>query len=170
MQRFTGKTTKQMKDAPLNSIYIWVHTDLYYPRALATYLNRTDLDIVPPHWLNDFKWEGKIFSGIIADHAVRFTCKQWDLLQEIKQQNSVAKGVHMPQKMKDPYIANIIQAAKELEEFLSTHTESFDSLRRIIRTCDEHIPACVESAGEELTIRTKLKEAIEDFEHTYILI
>lgn len=64
-------TRKQMKDAPYKAIYIWCNGYLTYPVNLAFEIGRTDLQIVSPHWLdNSNNWRGRIFSGIVIDHAI----------------------------------------------------------------------------------------------------
>jgi len=80
------------------------------------------------------------------------------------------------EKIKDPYVSNIIRAAKELEEHLSLYHEDFGSLEsklqdyEDIKYAEELDDGSKEMCEMELTIRTKLKEAIEDFEHVYVLI
>lgn len=66
--RGTGQTTKQMREAPRDAIYVWVNSYLDYPRSLARFLGREDLKIVSPGWL----CPQSIFGGrhkIVLDHA-----------------------------------------------------------------------------------------------------
>lgn len=49
--RQTGRTTRQMVNAPEGAVYVWVSADLDYPRHLAHRLGRDDLRIVDSKWL-----------------------------------------------------------------------------------------------------------------------
>ncbi len=78
--RGTGRTTKQMKDAPIGAIYVSCHASATnYDRCLAHKLKRTDLKVVEPSWL-DHGWYGKILTGIVIDHAAHLTERQQDSL------------------------------------------------------------------------------------------
>jgi hypothetical protein len=62
----TGRTTKQMLKAPQRAIYVWPNHDLEYPKQLAKTLNRTDLIIVGPSWLQDStSFRGKSYLRIL---------------------------------------------------------------------------------------------------------
>lgn len=72
-----GTTSKQMKEAPLNSIYIWCNEQTLYPIRLATALGRHDLLIVTPRWLNaKSSFLGSVRQGITIDHATEFSQDQ----------------------------------------------------------------------------------------------
>lgn len=90
-ERGTGRTREQMKNAPEKSVFVWVNSHLDYPKNLAKEINRGDLQIVPPFYLEDeTKFHGKTLSGIIIDHAADLTEKQtlgfWTALNRIKAQ------------------------------------------------------------------------------------
>ena len=78
--RQSGKTTSQMLDAPQEAIYIWCNTRLLYPKNLAKFLGRRDLEIVSISVLDDTERvaRGRVFSGIVLDHASRLTDRQRD--------------------------------------------------------------------------------------------
>ena len=80
--RGTGRTTRQMLAAPLKAVYVCVNEQdtRRYARELARKINRGDLELVGPSWLGD-KWEGRILSGLVLDHACRFTSRQWEGLR-----------------------------------------------------------------------------------------
>ena len=67
--RQTGRTTKQMQDAPENAVFIWVNQHLAYPEMLAQGLGRDDLEIKPPSWLKERNTRAREFSGLVIDHA-----------------------------------------------------------------------------------------------------
>lgn len=67
--RGDGTTTKQMKAAAKNAVFVWLSTDLSYPLHLAKQLNREDLKIVSPYWIKDRKFLGLELTEIILDHA-----------------------------------------------------------------------------------------------------
>lgn len=77
--RGDDSTSKQMLIAPQRAIFIWVNSDLYYPRELAKKLKRDDLTIVSPSWL-DHGFYGKELSGVVADHAAWLDDRQYNQL------------------------------------------------------------------------------------------
>lgn len=79
--RQSGRTTKQMLDAPHDAVFIWCNNETFYAKCLASDIGRGDLKIVPPNWLRD-GWRGRTFSGIIVDHAVRLSIDESAALDE----------------------------------------------------------------------------------------
>lgn len=65
--RGAGKTTSQLRAAPLGAVYI-VPTKgaISYTKALAASLGRTDLEIVSPTWVEGSRGRPR---QIAADHA-----------------------------------------------------------------------------------------------------
>lgn len=86
--RGSGRTTKQMLEAPIASIFVWpVPRSLDYARHLAHHLNRTDLEIISPDGLERLK--GTRRRSIIVDHACvdhpdRMTSRHWDIVEIMK--------------------------------------------------------------------------------------
>lgn len=79
--RGTGRTTRQMLDAPREAIFVSCHASVTgYDRKLARELGREDLRIVEPSWL-DHGWYGKVLTGIVVDHAAHLTDKEQELLR-----------------------------------------------------------------------------------------
>lgn len=76
MARGTGTTTQQMTAAPKGSVFIWMSRHIGYPEELARKIGRGDLQIVPPSWLEEGRWQGVELTGLTVDHAVRFTIEQ----------------------------------------------------------------------------------------------
>jgi len=74
--RGSGRTTQQMLNAPLNSVFIWCNHRIDYPKRLACDLNRNDLVVVPPSWLSSCDWVGQTLTGIVIDHAAKLTGSQ----------------------------------------------------------------------------------------------
>lgn len=72
-----GTTTSQMTSSPKRSVFVWVNSQLDYPRRLAKKLNREDLEIVSPNWLSNDQWIGRTFPAIVLDHACYLTREQW---------------------------------------------------------------------------------------------
>lgn len=84
MSRQIGKTTRQMLDAPKNALYIWCNDILNYPRYLALYLGRDDLEIVGLSVLREGggnKLKGREFTGVILDHAAKTSLDEWECYQ-----------------------------------------------------------------------------------------
>jgi len=79
--RQSGRTTKQMLDAPCNAVFIWCNNETFYAKCLASDIGRGDLEIVQPNWLRD-GWRGRTFSGIIVDHAVCLSIDENDALDK----------------------------------------------------------------------------------------
>ena len=77
MERQTGATTQQMQEAPPGAVFVWCNEHLHYPRALAKQLGRADLEIVGPGWLESDRWYGRTLSGLVTDHALAFSARQW---------------------------------------------------------------------------------------------
>lgn len=82
--RQSGRTTRAMQEAPKGAVYVWVHSNLDYPKELARKLGREDLRIVSPAWLEDRVWVGSLFSGIRLDHAATLSSRQWDAYFEVR--------------------------------------------------------------------------------------
>ena len=76
----TGETTQQIKAAPLNAVFVWVNSDIRYPKALAAKLGRDDLEIRPISWLKPNSVRGRRFSGVVVDHAVQFSSEAYAAL------------------------------------------------------------------------------------------
>ena len=83
MERGSGATTKQMQEAPQGAVFIWVNGHFDYPRALANRLNRDDLKIVSPSWLETGQCRGIRCVAVILDHAATPTNLQLDELKEL---------------------------------------------------------------------------------------
>lgn len=84
MARQLGKTTQQLSDAPTSAIYVWCNSNLEYPKYLARNLQRTDLFIVSPSWLTEYRWRGQMFNDVIVDHALNLTLEQLEALREVR--------------------------------------------------------------------------------------
>ena len=74
--RGTGRTTRQIKDAPPGAIYVWCNNRTEYPKMLALKLGRGDIEVVPPVWLVQ-GWVGRTLTGIVIDHAARLNDCEW---------------------------------------------------------------------------------------------
>lgn len=82
-KRQSGRTSKQMIEAPKDAVFIWCNTHLEYPKELAKKLKRTDLRIEDPSFLHD-RWRGLKMTGIVADHALDLTGEQYVSLLEAR--------------------------------------------------------------------------------------
>lgn len=68
--RQTGITTRQIKNAPKDAVFIWrSFQSLSYPQEIAKREGRDDLRIVSLSWLEPRHWRGRRFPEIILDHA-----------------------------------------------------------------------------------------------------
>ena len=77
-KRRTGRTARQMRDAPRNAYYVWVDSAMDYARALAAHLGRHDLTIVDPHFFSYRERRGKrkLKVKIVIDHACVLTVSE----------------------------------------------------------------------------------------------
>jgi hypothetical protein len=66
--RGTGRTTKQLLDAPPNAIYIWPTYQTGYVKQLAAHLGRTDLEFHGPSFLRR-DYLARPGQAIVLDHA-----------------------------------------------------------------------------------------------------
>jgi hypothetical protein len=89
--RGTGRTSQQLKFAPQGAIFIWCNDRLDYPKCLIGrhWINRPDIKIVAPSWLDD-GWRGQRFTGIVIDHAAQLSSRHQALLREA--QTRVQRG------------------------------------------------------------------------------
>lgn len=90
-ERQTGITTRQMTEAPVGAVYVWVNSELSYPRRLALHLGRRDLQIVGPSWLNMPKFY-RHAAGIVVDHAADLTDNQLDGLDDARRRIAESGG------------------------------------------------------------------------------
>jgi len=82
--RGSGMTTYQIRNAPKRAVFIWVNSDLSYPKTIARKENREDLRIVSPSWLSEQTWRGLELSGVIVDHAAWLNDEQYTALENLR--------------------------------------------------------------------------------------
>ena len=68
--RQTGRTSRQMMEAPPGATFVWNNSMLDYPRSLAADLGRTDLIIRPRSWLDPMRVRGLRGLTVVLDHAI----------------------------------------------------------------------------------------------------
>ena len=83
--RNSGRTTKQIYDAPRGSLYIWCARDTSYLRALISACGRQDLEIVGIDTLSYTAdahrvCQGRTFPFIVVDHGVYIGDTEFKLL------------------------------------------------------------------------------------------
>lgn len=78
MERRSGSTTSQLKNAPLGAAFVWVNGDLHYPRKLAESLGRKDLRMFSPGSVGNGALRGLRLPAVIVDHAADLTERQWN--------------------------------------------------------------------------------------------
>jgi hypothetical protein len=69
-QRGTGRTTRQMQALRKGGYFVWLHSNIYYPRQLALKLGRGDIKIMSPEWVLNRRWEGLKLPDLVLDHAM----------------------------------------------------------------------------------------------------
>ena len=85
----SGRTTRQMQDAPIESIFVWCNSMVSYPKSLAKHLGRNDLVIQPLHWLRIENIAGRDGLKIVVDHAARLDDRNYDALACAKARGAV---------------------------------------------------------------------------------
>lgn len=83
-------TTRQMKAAKPNAVYIWPNAHFTYPRELAKHLGRDDLTIVSPNFFSEYK-PYSIRRQFVLDHATVLTPFQLDMFEAILQNQAALK-------------------------------------------------------------------------------
>jgi hypothetical protein len=70
-ERQSGRTTEQLRNAPPNSIFIWVGDSSHYARDLVRHIGRDDIEVMPRQVLtpNSIRLRGQR-RPIIVDHAI----------------------------------------------------------------------------------------------------
>lgn len=68
--RQTGRTTRQLKAAPRNAHYVApTSSSVHYILDLCWKLQRTDIRVVGPSWLETESYRGLKPSEVVMDHA-----------------------------------------------------------------------------------------------------
>lgn len=75
--RGSGRTTKQIKDAPKDSFYVWCNQYLRYPKELCTLLGRDDITVISQGQLK-YKLRGTR-NFVVLDHDTRLNSDQYDI-------------------------------------------------------------------------------------------
>ena len=78
-----GRTTNQLKQLPLNAVFVWRDSNLSYPQALAKRINRLDIEIVSPFWVTEFKYVGRELTGFSIDHSINSCNKIYSYIPDI---------------------------------------------------------------------------------------
>ena len=72
--RGQGVTSYQIINAPIDSVYVWMNSNLIYPRMLANYLGRSDLIVKSCNEVfNNDTWHAAK-QEIVIDHSVYDHC------------------------------------------------------------------------------------------------
>jgi hypothetical protein len=69
--RGEGTTTKQIKNAPENAVFVWCNNHIEYPKRLALDLGREDVRVVRKDWIlrpNNYKG---MRLEVVFDHAFK---------------------------------------------------------------------------------------------------
>lgn len=83
-----GKTFTQIREAPHGAVYVWVNNRTFYPKALAAAIDRSDIVVVPPCWL-DRHYAGPV-SALVVDHAAELSTERAERAWRIKERARVA--------------------------------------------------------------------------------
>jgi len=78
--RGTGRTSRQMLGAPMGAIFVWCNEHVAHAKLIAAKVDRADLKVVGPSWLDDRRWRGLNLTGVVVDHAAHLTSEQYESL------------------------------------------------------------------------------------------
>ncbi len=83
-ERQTGRTARQMLDAPKYAVFVWCNNRTDYPRALAAFLGRKDLRIITPDDIcTCHKLHGARY--VVVDHAAYILSEEaWARIEMIR--------------------------------------------------------------------------------------
>lgn len=90
--RQTGRTTRQMNDAPLGAVFVWCNSRTSYPMALAKTLGRDDLVVRPLSWLERRNVMGRTFPGVVVDHAAQCDPEAYEALNYLRTRGVMVAG------------------------------------------------------------------------------
>jgi hypothetical protein len=82
--RGTGITTRQIRGAPREAVFVWCNGDVRYPQALAKTLGRSDLVVRPLSWLQPGNVMGRTFTGVVVDHAAEIGDNERETLDYLR--------------------------------------------------------------------------------------
>lgn len=66
--RGSGRTSEQLTNAPMHSVFITPPNDRGYTKRLAAFIGRPDIEVVGPEWINNHRWRGRGLTGLVIDH------------------------------------------------------------------------------------------------------
>lgn len=90
MDRGTGRTWNQIKNAPQGAVFVWCSHDTRHPTRLAKMAGRADLIIKPSSWLDWRNVVGLTIPDVVIDHATRISGKgTQDVLMRLKTSGTV---------------------------------------------------------------------------------
>lgn len=77
-ERGSGRTTRQMENAPIGAVFVWCNDHIDWPKRLALSIQRSDLKILRLSVLDHGAQilRGLEFSGFVIDHAADLSDKQ----------------------------------------------------------------------------------------------
>ena len=67
----SGRSLSQMREAPPNAFFVWITSQLKYPRELALFAKRQDLVVVSPEWIEAESFRGFNPTAIVIEHHLR---------------------------------------------------------------------------------------------------
>jgi hypothetical protein len=67
--RGSGRTRRQLENAPYNSYFVWCNDIIGYPLGIAKSLGRHDVNVVGIAWLTEHHLEG-LTVPVVLDHSV----------------------------------------------------------------------------------------------------
>lgn len=98
-QRQTGRSTKQMEDAPHGATYVWPNDVLFYPDMLKERTGRTDLNLIS---LQHFRYQlerGMRMDDVVIDHAAEELMRSIDRARlarcSAEKASALGKGVDL---------------------------------------------------------------------------
>lgn len=89
--RGSGRTSRQIMEAPKSSIYIWCADDLGYPLTIAEKLGRSDLLFQSVRRLEqDSYFLRGVTNWVVVDHAVALSETAWEAVTDARRRHEVS--------------------------------------------------------------------------------
>jgi len=80
--RQTGRTTRQIIDAPKNAIYVWpFRSSIIYAKRIAREYGREDLEIIPECLFRPYKIQSRRGVSVVIDHATELSREGWEAMR-----------------------------------------------------------------------------------------
>jgi hypothetical protein len=79
-----GRTSRQLQDAPQGALFVWCNERISYPKGLARFLKREDIEVLPLSALSFVGMCNRCPSVVIVDHAANLSAEALYVLSTMR--------------------------------------------------------------------------------------